>query len=116
MAIKTPQIYPFECHFKSDRYDFKGQIIQVGYNGFLCNTGKQVLKASESFTAKFTFPLLQKTVEANVMSYKIYDKFKGQHNAIQSGDHLIEFVFKNADKTLKDLLVQFTAHAQAYRL
>lgn len=117
MTVKDPKIYPFECHFKSATYDFKAQVVQVGYNGILCNTGKQVLKPSEILTAKFTFPVLNKTVEAQVMSYKIYDKFKGtQKGTSGSGDHIIEFVFKNIDQKLKDILVQFTAIAQAYKL
>jgi hypothetical protein len=113
-ASAKPQVFPFNCTLKNQTYDFKGQVLDMNHNGFMCNIGKQVIKTSETLTARISFPFTKKTLEVPVIVYKVYDKFKGQHNTINPGDHIIEFVYKNPSPEFKNFLTQFMAHVQAY--
>lgn len=114
--MKKPVIFPFECALTGQNYNFKGQILNMNQNGFLCNTGNQVVRTSVTMTVKFTLPLTSRVVEVQVISFKTYDKFKGAHNTINPGDHITEFVYKSPTDDFKSMMTQFMAHVQAYLL
>ena len=98
---KAQSIFPFDCSLTGPNYDFKGQILNMSQNGFICNTGVQVVRTGTTLAAKFSLPLTSKQLEVNVMAFKTYDKFKGAHGSVNPGDHITEFVYKSPVQILK---------------
>lgn len=113
---KQLNIFPFECELTGSNYNFKGNILMMNQNGFICNTGTQIIRTSTNMNVKFNLPLTSRVIEAPVISFKTYDKFKGAHGGVSPGDHITEFVYKAPSDDLRHIMTQFMAHIQAYLL
>ena len=106
----TTNIFPIHCKLVNSEGEAKVEILQITHTAMLVDSLASSLVVNKSFTAQFTFPIIDRAVEVPVVIYRTYGELLDPKSATgRKMRQMNELVFKKPERPFNEALIKFLA-------